>query len=482
MALLRPVARKGGRLRQFADGDKVPVGLLEVGTAASADLTATDTDATPGRALKTSDFGIGGAVSAWAPTDLNELYVGGLYRYTASALNAPFPGIPGTVQVIGRAADGSAWSQLATAAAGGANRLAVRSKSQGVLTPWAEAWTTLNLEKQAGQNDVTSGRVLTVGAFGLGTAAAPVTADCNAITTNGLYGVTSTTANTPVAGMFGTLLMTGRAASEQTQFCFNNSSADQPRVYVRNRYAAAVGVWGPWSEVWNSYSLVKTSSATDTTVGRMLKVGDFGIGTDSQPTNIDPNSVRYGAVMAPVSQPNAPATECSMWSAGRSAGARASQFAIDHGVTTRAWSRAYNSGRVGSEWGQWVEHWTSAGTNAVTVDTGSLGYGTGAGGTVTQATSKTTAVTLNKPSGRVTTAADSLAAGAEVSFQLTNSKIAATDIVLVSSVSGSGIAAYEVSSWGVSAGFCYIRIKNISASAAAHAVSINFVVIKGALA
>lgn len=122
------------------------------------------------------------------------------------------------------------------------------------------------------------------------------------------------------------------------------------------------------------------------------------------------------------------------------------------------------------------------GTNRATLDTVAIGYGTGSGGTVTQATSKSTAVTLNKPSGRVTTTADSLAAGAGVSFQLTNSKIAATDIVLVSSISGPGAASYTVSSWGVSAGFCYIRIENISAATAAHAISINFVVIKGATA
>lgn len=102
-----------------------------------------------------------------------------------------------------------------------------------------------------------------------------------------------------------------------------------------------------------------TTSATDTTAGRVLKVGDFGIGTDSQPTNIDPNTVRYGSVMAPVSQANAPTAECIIWTGARNGGARAAQFAVDHNSAASSWIRSYNSGRVGSEWGAWAEVWST---------------------------------------------------------------------------------------------------------------------------
>lgn len=105
-----------------------------------------------------------------------------------------------------------------------------------------------------------------------------------------------------------------------------------------------------------------TTSATDTTAGRVLKVGDFGIGTDSQPTNIDPNTVRYGSVMGPVSQANAPSAECIIWTGARSGGARAAQFAVDHSSPAKSWIRSYNSGRVGSEWGVWVQNWDSGNT------------------------------------------------------------------------------------------------------------------------
>lgn len=125
-----------------------------------------------------------------------------------------------------------------------------------------------------------------------------------------------------------------------------------------------------------------------------------------------------------------------------------------------------------------------AGTNPVLVDNGGgLGYGTGSGGTVTQATSKSTAVTLNKPSGRITMNAASLAAGASVVFDFSNSLITATDVVYASAYNPSvaNAANYEVRAVGTNAaGSCAVFVKNISAGALAEALQINFVVVKGA--
>ena len=58
-----------------------------------------------------------------------------------------------------------------------------------------------------------------------------------------------------------------------------------------------------------------------------------------------------------------------------------------------------------------------------------IGYGLGAGGTVTQATSKSTAVTLNKPCGQITMNAASLAPGAAVQFNVLNSLMSRYDNV-----------------------------------------------------
>jgi hypothetical protein len=62
--------------------------------------------------------------------------------------------------------------------------------------------------------------------------------------------------------------------------------------------------------------------------------------------------------------------------------------------------------------------------------TTSLGYATGAGGTVTQITSRTTAVTLNKICGEVTLFSAANSAGAWTTFTVNNSTVAATDRVV----------------------------------------------------
>ena len=115
----------------------------------------------------------------------------------------------------------------------------------------------------------------------------------------------------------------------------------------------------------------------------------------------------------------------------------------------------------------------------VLVGVGLLGYGTGAGGTVTQATNKGTAVTLNKPTGQITTNNAALAGGATVSFTVNNSLCSAVDLVLV--VVGNG-SSYTVQPAFVGAGNFNIRITNTTGGSLSEAVQINFAIIKGASA
>jgi hypothetical protein len=108
-----------------------------------------------------------------------------------------------------------------------------------------------------------------------------------------------------------------------------------------------------------------------------------------------------------------------------------------------------------------------------------LGYAAGGQGSVTQATSKSTGVTLNKSMGRITMNAASLAAGTTVTFTLTNSKISAKDVVVVA-VSGGGTAgAYWPFVSSQSSGSAVIGLYNNTAGALAEAVIINFAVIHG---
>ena len=114
--------------------------------------------------------------------------------------------------------------------------------------------------------------------------------------------------------------------------------------------------------------------------------------------------------------------------------------------------------------------------------TNGVGYTPGAGGTVTQATSKSTAVTLNKPSGRVTLNGAALAAGATASFTLNNTTIAEGDTVLLS-LSGAMGTFVNYNLWSyVGAGYVLIAIKNVSGGLLSDAPTINFAVIKGASA
>ena len=78
------------------------------------------------------------------------------------------------------------------------------------------------------------------------------------------------------------------------------------------------------------------------------------------------------------------------------------------------------------------------------VTAGSL-VGPTTGGTVTQATSsKSTGVTLNTESGQITMNAAQLDAGTEVTFTVTNSKIAATDVVVACHGSAGTAGSYLV--------------------------------------
>ncbi len=80
--------------------------------------------------------------------------------------------------------------------------------------------------------------------------------------------------------------------------------------------------------------------------------------------------------------------------------------------------------------------------NQVITSTGKHGYATGSGGTVTQATSKATAVTLSKSTGQITLDGAALAASTTVSFTLTNTVIEAGDILIMNHISGGTAGSY----------------------------------------
>jgi hypothetical protein len=113
-----------------------------------------------------------------------------------------------------------------------------------------------------------------------------------------------------------------------------------------------------------------------------------------------------------------------------------------------------------------------------------FGYAPVAQGTVTQATDKSTGVTLNKSAGRITMNNAALAGSTAVSFILTNSTISINDTIVVcvsSNTTGSALGAYTTYVSYLAAGSALITLRNLTASTSySEAVIINYSIIHGA--
>ena len=123
---------------------------------------------------------------------------------------------------------------------------------------------------------------------------------------------------------------------------------------------------------------------------------------------------------------------------------------------------------------------TSLTASGVIASTGTagVGYATGAGGTVTQATSRTTSVTLNKTTGAITlfSAAGSATAA---TFTVTNSTVAATDVIILNQKSGTDL--YDLMVTAVAAGSFNLTFRTTGGTTTETPV-FNFAVIKGVAA
>lgn len=156
-----------------------------------------------------------------------------------------------------------------------------------------------------------------------------------------------------------------------------------------------------------------------------------------------------------------------------------------HGIQliTGATSVALNSGNFGGTQRDLFFQIGSA-TKALLDINGAFGYGPtalGIGGTVTQATSKATGVTLSKACGEITLNAAALAANTTVSFTLTNTLISAGDLIHLQHQSGGTAGAYGTNGQAA-AGSASINVRNITAGSLSEAIVLRFAVIKGVTA
>ena len=115
---------------------------------------------------------------------------------------------------------------------------------------------------------------------------------------------------------------------------------------------------------------------------------------------------------------------------------------------------------------------TTLAINAV----GSLGYAAGSGGVVTQLTSRSTSVTLNKPTGQITLFAAAPVVGTPVSFTVSDTSVAAADTVVLSVATATNT--YEAIVTAVAGNSFQITVTSLAGTTSDSPV-INFTLVKG---
>jgi len=106
-----------------------------------------------------------------------------------------------------------------------------------------------------------------------------------------------------------------------------------------------------------------------------------------------------------------------------------------------------------------------------------LGYTAAAQGTVTQATSKSTAVTLDKAAGQIVMNNASLGATTNVTFTLNNSLLSVNDVLILNVAANATAGAYNCWVSSLAVGSATITVRNITASPLSEAVTINYAII-----
>ena len=109
-----------------------------------------------------------------------------------------------------------------------------------------------------------------------------------------------------------------------------------------------------------------------------------------------------------------------------------------------------------------------------------IGYGTGAGSTVVQGTSRTTSVTINAPCGTITLFNTTATAGQLTTFTVNNTIVDPTDVVTVSVKTATGFHMVSVTSTTTDA--FTVSVYTPNAVAVAEAPVLNFAVIKSVAA
>jgi hypothetical protein len=227
-----------------------------LGSAATEDVTTSDTDTTAGRLTKVGDFGPGSlsGISLGA-TSLNNALTSGSYYYTNNTTETPEAGTFGTVHVEKLGVN--AGSQFAISTSSGKSFF--RAFTTSGFTDWQEIYH--------------SGNSVNPLDYGLGAEPArnvEIT-DCNTVIVAGFYTVSPSATNRPPgtpANNTKLVVLGGSYSSRATQI-FSNDAVSVSSIWVRNYNAA----WSDWQEIFHS--------------GNSVNPLDYGLGTNNAPILTD---------------------------------------------------------------------------------------------------------------------------------------------------------------------------------------------------
>ncbi|KGM86774.1 hypothetical protein rosmuc_03067 [Roseovarius mucosus DSM 17069] len=181
----------------------------------------------------------------------------------------------------------------------GAGTLAVAD-----LTVAARALLARAAIEQANPTDATAGRLLAVGAFGLGATVLTSVTDLNAALLNGWYSYGLSALNRPFVNG-GTVLVLSPNASRVAQIAIEHNSGKIATRYVSEAPPAS-GVWQPWDEfvtasTLNGFVSVEEITVADDAVGVVDLPGSrtsaMAIIQTSLASNGDVQNVNCGVVM-----------------------------------------------------------------------------------------------------------------------------------------------------------------------------------------
>jgi len=111
-----------------------------------------------------------------------------------------------------------------------------------------------------------------------------------------------------------------------------------------------------------------------------------------------------------------------------------------------------------------------------------IGYAAGSGGYVEQPTSKSTAVTINAPCGRIKTDDQTLTAlSPSRRFKVNNSFMSPADCVILNHSARGAQSGYVVDANFFEEGAFHITVQNVAGGSLSQHIDINFAIIKSAI-